>query len=279
MNPTSFKRSSMAPDVDGDVGHCLVDPGDALGRGDQRDELQPGYAGGLEDLAGPHGRSAGGQHRVDQERQGDPRPSGKLVVILGRPQRRLVAVEPDVPDLGLGDQVEDAVGHAETGPQDRHDADDVRQVPRRRGSQRRGDLAGDGVQVGHGLLAQQHGQRADDLPELRRGRPDVPEPGELVLHDGMGGNDDLRHGSLLIVTIPDQLGKRRGHRTRAVTHREESSRFSADGSGQACHPVSPCRETPIYSTLGIAIRRGCASLVVGRCLEGPRDQVCDAERR
>ena len=108
MNPTSFSRSSTAPTWIGDVGHRLVHPGDPLRRGDQREELEPGHAGRLEDLAGTDRRAAGGEHRVDDQGQRDPRPGRELVVILGRPEGRLVAEQADVPDLGLGDQLEDA---------------------------------------------------------------------------------------------------------------------------------------------------------------------------
>ena len=44
--------------------------------------------------------------------------------------------------------------------------------------------------------AEQDGQRADQLAELRRRRPDVPEPGD-VLHDGMGRDNNGRHAPLL----------------------------------------------------------------------------------
>ena len=74
MNPISFK-----PFIDGarrGSRHRASPDSSArsLRGGDQGEQLQPGHAGRLDDLAGAHRRTAGGQHRVDQQGQRDPRP-------------------------------------------------------------------------------------------------------------------------------------------------------------------------------------------------------------
>ena len=102
MNPTSFNRSSTAPTWIGTSGIARVDQRDPLRGGDQGEQLEPRHAGRLDDLAGADRRTARGEHRVDQQGQRDPRPSRELVVILLGSQRGFVAVQPDVPDLGLG---------------------------------------------------------------------------------------------------------------------------------------------------------------------------------
>ena len=60
-----------------------------------------------------------------------------------------------MPDLGLGDQVEDPFGHAQAGAEDRDDPDGVGQDPARGGPERRGDLDRPGRQVGRRLVGQQ----------------------------------------------------------------------------------------------------------------------------
>ena len=114
------------------------------------------------------------------------------VILLGL-ERVLVATEADVPDLGLGDDVEDAVGHPQAGPEDRDDGDRVGE-----------DLAGRrarGVwtstassQVGRRLGGQEHRRDPDQAAELGRAGRDVAEGRQLAQDQRMGRRVDGRQG-------------------------------------------------------------------------------------
>ena len=98
--------------VNRDVGHRLGKPLDALRCRDQRQKDDPRNAGGLEDLAGTDRGAAGGEHRIDDDRQRGASGGGQFVVVLLRPEGGLVAIEADVPDLGIRNQFQKALGHA-----------------------------------------------------------------------------------------------------------------------------------------------------------------------
>ena len=65
-------------------------------------------------LDGGGGRAARREHRVDDQDVAVGDVVGQLAVVLDRAQRHRVAVQPDVADARRGDQLEDAVDHAET---------------------------------------------------------------------------------------------------------------------------------------------------------------------
>src|SRR6218665_923434 len=104
---------------DGYIGVGLLQSGDALGRGQQADELD---RAGLELLQARHagdGRVAGGQHRVDHDGVALVDPGGHFEVVLHGLQRGRVAVQADVADTGAGHHVEHAVEKAVARAQDR----------------------------------------------------------------------------------------------------------------------------------------------------------------
>ena len=80
--------------VDVHIRMRLLDGRDALGGGDQVDELDPDRLDGaplLQHLDGGGRRSARGEHRIQDQAQIDRRRVGELVVVLDRPKRALVA--------------------------------------------------------------------------------------------------------------------------------------------------------------------------------------------
>ncbi|CAH2030098.1 protein of unknown function [Trichlorobacter ammonificans] len=95
-------------------------PLDPLGDGDQEESLDPLAAGLLEHLDGCQQRTAGGEHRVDDQGGALLHAGGEFFVVGDRFQRLLVAVESHHADPGAGDHVQDAVHHPQAGTQDRH---------------------------------------------------------------------------------------------------------------------------------------------------------------
>ncbi len=104
----------------------------------------------------------------------------------------------------------------------------------------------------------------------------------LMLHDGMRGNDDASppgHSSSSRVDRDrrrpvDSVGP--PAQDADIVHQRRSSErclpdFPPVRVDRCAVRVSPCRETPIYSTLGIAGRRGHGSHVGGRWMHGPSD--------
>src|SRR5919106_5533651 len=83
-------------------------------------------------------RTAGGEHGVEDEHV-PPIDRGELPVIRLRLQRRLVALEPDVADGDLGEQLRDGLEHPKTRSEDRH-GDEVAEHLPRGGLQRRANV-------------------------------------------------------------------------------------------------------------------------------------------
>ena len=96
---------------------------DAFRRGDQDQRLDVLAALAFEHVHGGHQRAAGGQHRVDDHRQTLVQLADEALEIGFGHQRLVVAGDADDADLGVGNQVEHAVQHADAGAQDGYDGD------------------------------------------------------------------------------------------------------------------------------------------------------------
>ena len=195
-----------------------MDPLDALGGGDDVHQLDVLDLIVLDELDGSGGGAAGGQHGV----QDDDFPLGDVVghlaVVLHRLQGVGIPVQTDVAHLSGGDQGQNTVHHAQTGPQNGDDS----QL-----------LAGDGFelagadgsldlhflhrQVPGSFVAHKGGDLGDDLTEVLDAGVFIPEDGQLVLQKRMIKNvyffhihDAIPLCFLLLPAAPVQPGRAGG---------------------------------------------------------------------
>ena len=179
--------------MDRHVGHRLPEPCDALRRRNQREEQDSGNARGPEDFAGADRRATGGEHRIDHDRHAGAAVGRQFVVVLLRPERGLVAVQPDVPDLGFGNQLQEPLGHAEAGTEDRHDRDPLGDPPPLRLAQRGGHTH---LKSGYGRRSL-HGEQPRDLPDrpakLGRAGRWIAQGDHMVRDQGMRRYLGSRH--------------------------------------------------------------------------------------
>ena len=142
---------------------------DALGRGDQADELDRARPQLDQPRDRRDRRVAGRQHRVDQDHVALRQVVRQLQVIFDRLQRARLAVEADMPDPRRRHQVEHAVEDAVAGAQDRHQAQFLAGQHRHPGAfERRLDLGLLERQVAGRLIAEQQADLAHQPAEFRR---------------------------------------------------------------------------------------------------------------
>ena len=91
-----------------------------------------------------------------------------LVVIDHRLERLLVAVKTQMPDFGLGQQIEHAVHHAQPGPQNGDQADARVHFDALGGGQRRLHRYRAQGQITGCLVGQDHGQFVDNRAEAAK---------------------------------------------------------------------------------------------------------------
>ncbi len=139
----------------------LADRRDTLRAGHQAEDLDASRSDGLDGVDRGHERTAGGQHRIDDDDVGFGDVGGKLVVVGDRFQRFLIAIEPQVPDSSFRNELQDPVGHAQTGAQHRHQGQIHRQSFPLATGNRRVHLDVDRRVVAGEL----EGHQAGDLPE------------------------------------------------------------------------------------------------------------------
>ena len=169
----------------GDIGMAALQRGDPFRRGQQADKLDAGDAAAFEDVDGGQGRAAGRQHGVEHKTGVRGKIVRKFIVVDYRLQGLLVAVEAQVPDLGLGDKAKHSVYHAQAGAQDRDQADAFVELVAAGGCERCLHLHRLGNQVGGGFVGQDHCQFGDDGPKLTEVGRRVPKLRNLVLHQWM----------------------------------------------------------------------------------------------
>ena len=164
----------------------LLHPGDAFGRGDQVDQTDVVAAALLQERDGGGGAAAGGQHGIQHQKLAVLAVVRQLAVVFHRVEGFRIAVQADVTHLGRGDQVQHAVHHAQTGPQDRNDADLLAAenvgFGRADGSFHFGFLGGE--IAGH-LVDHQHTDFLQQLTELLGAGVFVPHQAQLVLDQRM----------------------------------------------------------------------------------------------
>ncbi len=199
----------------GDVDvHIRVGRGEAqhaIGRGDQADVADPVGPDLLHQVHRADCRAAGRQHRVDDEAAPRLPAAHRAVVVRHRAQRRLVAVEAEVPDARVRQQAQQRFDHRQPRPQDRDDHHVLRQLVPGRRLQRRRDRALGQRQVGQRLVAEQPGDLRQQLAEARRTGPRLAQQRQL--------RRDQRVPRDVQPRVPQRLLPRRlrppGHRPRS----------------------------------------------------------------
>src|SRR3954452_2896643 len=155
---------------------------EALGRRHEADEAQPLRAPLLEAPQARRRAAARGEHRVDEHDLGLWAVlRNRLVVADGR-ERLLVAVHPEVADARLGHEAEEAIHHAEAGPQDRDHDDVVGQSRAPRRLERRLDVDPLHPQVAQRLEADEHRRLGHAAAELARRRGAVTQDAQVAGH-------------------------------------------------------------------------------------------------
>ena len=109
--------------MDVDVGMIGLHTLNALGRGQERQQLDLVRAALLADGRGVRGRTARREHRVDDQHQALAEILRQLLVVRHRLQRLLIPVHAEKANARHGNHRQHAVEHADAGAQDRHDAD------------------------------------------------------------------------------------------------------------------------------------------------------------
>src|SRR5256884_4066985 len=106
---------------DGDVGVGLEHATHALGRGDEAEEPDALGAGVLERVYGVRRRAAGREHGVEHEEIARVFTGWDLEIVIDGLEGVVLAVDADVADARRGDELRDALDHAEARAQDRHE--------------------------------------------------------------------------------------------------------------------------------------------------------------
>lgn len=122
-----------------------------------------------------------------------------------------------MPHLGVGQEVQDGIDHAEAGAQDRDDAEADADARRVGLADRRAHPGGREGQVERGLDGEKLGQAGDTAPEFARGGGGVAQAGQMVLHQGMIDGEDGHGGSGgqgLAVLRATKVPPLRSHRAR-----------------------------------------------------------------
>src|SRR2546428_6149053 len=108
---------------DGDVGVGLEHATHALGRRDEAEEADTLGAGVLERAHGVRRRAAGREHGIEHEEIARVFARWNLEVVVDRLERVVLAVDADVADASRRDQLREALDHAESPAQDRHEGE------------------------------------------------------------------------------------------------------------------------------------------------------------
>ena len=169
---------------------------DAFGCGEKADEAHVLGAALLQPVDGGDGGVRGREHRIENDHNAVGEVGGGLEIILDGVERLRVAVEPDMGDARRRHQGQHAVEEADAGPQDRREDEFLAGDLRRLHARERGvDLGLLERQVARDLVAEQHPDLVEELPEALRRTALVPHQGQLVLDERMIDDGDALHGT------------------------------------------------------------------------------------
>jgi len=180
--------------VDWDVGMGVVDRPPPLRGSDKAQEPHIPRPALLHDRYRTGSRPAGGEHRIDHDHQRIAQVGGELGEVLHGLECRRVPVDPDVPDPGAGDEVEDAVEHDDACPEDRDEHHGAGELHPRRPLEGGLHLDLAEGEVPRDLVHHERGDLLEDLPELEAVRAPIAEHRELGLDQRVLDEDERSHG-------------------------------------------------------------------------------------
>ena len=172
------------------VGVCLVYPRHARWGRYQAEKTDALCTGALERGDGSDRAPARGEHRIEEEELTFRGVGGNLEVVVHRLEGIVVTVEPDMPNACRRDQPQNAVDHAKSRAEDRHEGELFSGKALTLGGLERG-LHGDLLQreIRRGLVRHEHGDLVHELlKDLFRG-VFVAEERHLVAYEWV-----LHHG-------------------------------------------------------------------------------------
>jgi hypothetical protein len=173
-------------------------PFDAFGRGQKTDEADVLHTASLQPVDCSDGRIGGREHRVHHDHQAFCDVRRGLEVVLDRLQRLRIAIKPDMSDARARDEIEHAVEKADAGAQDRREHELLAGDRRLHGlGQRRFDFDELQRQIAGHLIGEQHADLVEKLAEPLGRNRFVAHQRQLVLHEGVADDVNVRHGGLL----------------------------------------------------------------------------------
>src|SRR3989441_5481235 len=178
---------------DGDVGVGLEQVTHAVGRGDEAEEADALGAGVLERVYGVRRRAAGGEHGVEHEEIARVFTGGDLEIVIDRLEGVVLAVDADVADARRGDELRDALDHAESRAQDRHEGELLSRHPDPPHPLERGfHLRGLEREVLRHLIRHEHGDLVHQLLEVLGRGVLISQDRELVLDQRVIEHGEVR---------------------------------------------------------------------------------------
>src|SRR5690606_14956039 len=153
-------------DVDLALGELLLDAANRFLRRDDREQLQTLDAPTSQSGERGARRPSRGEHRVEHESDFDRATVGQAAVVLDRSRRGLVAIEPEMPDLRVRDELEERVDHTEARPEEGDEPDSPRDDVSLRDRERRLDVDRLDLEVGRRVESEEDGEALDERAEL-----------------------------------------------------------------------------------------------------------------
>src|SRR5256885_6421654 len=220
---------------DGDIGVGLEHAPHALGRGDEAEEADALGAGVLERVYGVRRRAAGREHGVEHEEIARAFTGWDLEIVIDRLEGVVLAVDADVADARRGDELRDALDHAESGAQDRHESQVFSRHPHPPHPLEPGfHLRGLERAVLRDLVGHEHGSLVHELLEVFGRGVFIPQDRKLVLDQGV-----IEHGEIRKLGVRHEGRKYAALRLDATPHERQYL-------GTPTSSVSPLSSSPAF---------------------------------
>ena len=179
----------------------------ALGGSDEGQELNLLHPPFLEDIYAGNGGATRGKHWINDDGQVQGGGWRQFFVIDVGLASVMVAIQAQVPDLGIRHQLQDSVRHPQARAENRHQADPLGQPLSVAFCQGRGHRHGGERQIGSGLIKQELGQLAHESTEDGRRCVTMTHGGHAVLHQGVLRHPHPRNGRHQLVPLEKRLGQ------------------------------------------------------------------------
>lgn len=181
-------------DEDAGAGEGLLDAFDAFGGGEETEEAGLFDAPGFEIFQGGNGTTAGGEHGVEDKGDIDGASGGEFLIIGDGLKGALVAVEAEMPDFCVGQEVEKGIHHGEAGTENGDNPDSAAEFVSGGGLDGGLDVDGFGFETAGGFGDQKGRETADGLAEAAGSGLFVAERAQGIGGDGVLKGEDWCHG-------------------------------------------------------------------------------------